>query len=86
MAQNNYPSIKQLKEVLGTQGLTEEEFRGVSIIDNEENDRVGFAWRGRKLTIAMQGIEESLQLRGIAIRFSKIEEEKGTIYISKLKG
>ncbi len=85
MANSRYPSIKVLLEVLSIQGLTEEERRGITLLDNEESDRVGFAWRGTKFAKAMEGIEETLLLKGIGTRFSKIETDKGIIYVKSVE-
>ena len=81
MANIKYPTIKLLRKVLEIHGLTEEERWGITVLDNEENDRVGYAWKGYKFSEAMKDIEETLKIKDISVRFTKVDEYRGIVYV-----
>jgi hypothetical protein len=82
MAKIQHPTVKLLRKVLDIHGLTDEEKYGITVLDNEENDRVGYAWKGYKVTEAMKDIEETLKIKDIVIRFQKVDDYKGIIYVN----
>jgi hypothetical protein len=84
MTNIKYPSVKLLKKVLDIHGLTDEEKWGITILDNEENNRVGYAWKGYKFSEAMKDIEETLKVKDIVIRFQKVDDYKGIIYVNMM--
>ncbi len=80
---NEYPNSKTLKNLLSKHGLNPEEAFRISVVDVPENDRVGYIWKGERTTKTMEGMIDTLALNDLTIRFAKIGEDRGLIYINR---
>lgn len=79
-----YPMKREMLNLLKLHGIPDRELRSINLIQEYEQGRVGYSFRGLQLE-SMKEFPETLNSNGWTVKFSKIDNGRGFIYLNKFE-